>query len=350
MRKIVKTLRGETFEIPPIWLMRQAGRYLPEYRKIREKSGSFLDLCYNSELAVKVALQPIERFGLDGCILFSDILVIPDSLGQRVKFLEGKGPVLEPVGKNEISLLRNSNPNNEKMLEKLKPIFETLQALRTKLPNEITLIGFCGAPWTVSTYMIAGHGTCDQAPARLFALQHPESFQSLIDLLVRVSSDYLIRQLKAGADVVQIFDSWAGVLDEEQFHRWCVQPVASIVKNVRREIPDALIISFPKGAGHHYYRYKDQTKVDGLGIDWTLPLDFVKKLQADGAVQGVLDPLKLVAGGRALDENIDRIIEVLTEKPFIFNLGHGILPDTPISHVDQLISRVRNNIVSCTNG
>ncbi len=332
----MNVLNGGTEQIPPIWLMRQAGRYLPEYRKTREQAVGFLDLCYNPELAIEVTLQPIRRFGFDASILFSDILVIPHALGRNVEFREGQGPVLEPMQAEDIVLLRTDN-----VLSHLKPVLETVSGLRQLLPVETTLIGFCGAPWTVATYMIAGHGTPDQAPARLFALSQPEYFQKLIDTLVAASSEYLIAQLKAGADTVQIFDSWAGILGGDQFQRWCVKPVAEIVRRVRNEVPDAKIIGFPKSAGSQYNGYRKATDVDAVGLDWSVPMQQARKLQSEGAVQGMLDPMRLIAGGSALDEGIDEILTGLGGGPLIFNLGHGITPQTPIMNVERLIERVR---------
>lgn len=338
MRKVLNVLSGEKQDIPPIWLMRQAGRYLPEYRETRKEAGGFLDLCYNPELAIEVTLQPIRRFGFDASILFSDILVIPHALGRKVEFKEGEGPVLEPIKIEEIGALRTGDA-----LDHLKPVLETVTGLREQLPEETTLIGFCGAPWTVATYMIAGHGTSDQAPARLFALSNPDEFQKIIDALVEASSEYLIAQLKAGADTVQIFDSWAGILGGDQFDRWCVQPVAKIVQNVRKEISDAKIIGFPKGAGSQYTGYRQKTAINCVGLDWSVPVEQAKSLQSEGAVQGMLDPLRLIAGGSALDDGIDEILENLGDGPLIFNLGHGITPQTPIAHVEQLIARVRGS-------
>jgi len=336
-KAVMRVLEGKSVRPTPIWMMRQAGRYLPEYKQVRKEAGSFLDLCYNPALATKVTLQPIERFGFDAAILFSDILVIPDALGMDVQFEEGRGPVLIPVDANGIEDL-----NCDRLLDHLSPVLETVDRLSTQLPDETTLLGFCGAPWTVATYMIAGHGTPDQGPARAFAYSQPDAFQKLIDLLVDASSRYLIAQLGAGADAVQIFDSWASVLDEDQFVRWCLNPVAEIVKNVRQEIPNAKIIGFPKGVGAYYENYRAATGVDMLGLDWAMPLSFAKKLQQNGPVQGNLDPKRLIAGGDILAAEIDRILDCLGDGPLVFNLGHGITPETPIDHVHQMIERVRN--------
>jgi uroporphyrinogen decarboxylase len=334
---VAEVLRGRTTFPPPVWMMRQAGRYLPEYRETRKKAGSFLDLCYNPNLAVEVTLQPIRRFGFDAAILFSDILVVPHALGRDLRFEEGRGPLMTPIGKDEIGKL-----DGRRFHDMLEPVYETVARLREELPDETTLLGFCGAPWTVATYMIAGHGTPDQAPARLFAYRHPEAFASLLELLADHSAEYLIRQIDAGADAVQIFDSWAGVLDEASFERFCIRPVSRMVRSVRARHPDVPIIGFPKGAGSLLDGYRQRTDVTALGLDWSVPLAQARRLQKEGAVQGNLDPLRLVAGGRALDEGIDAILAELGDGPLVFNLGHGITPEAPIEHVAQMVKRVRD--------
>ncbi|TPK88571.1 uroporphyrinogen decarboxylase [Mesorhizobium sp. B2-4-17] len=336
-RIMLDVLKGKAHFPPPLWMMRQAGRYLPEYRETRRRAGSFLDLCYDPALAVEVTLQPIERFGFDASILFSDILVVPHALGRDVRFEEGRGPLLTPISAAEIAALESSMFHVN-----LEPVYETVRRLRAKLPDETTLIGFCGAPWTVATYMIAGHGTSDQAPARLFAYREPVAFQQLLKVLADHSAAYLIRQIEAGADVVQIFDSWSGVLDDASFERFCVQPMAEIVRQVRAVYPDVPIIGFPKGAGARYQTYREKTGVTGLGIDWTVPLETAKDLQRSGAVQGNLDPLRLVAGGQALAYGVEAILKALGEGPLIFNLGHGITPETPVAHVEAMVKQVRS--------
>jgi uroporphyrinogen decarboxylase len=335
-RAVVRALKGETRVPPPIWMMRQAGRYLPEYRQTRARAKGFLDLCYTPELAVEVTLQPIERFGFDAAILFSDILVVPDALGRRVTFTENRGPEMAPITASEIGEIDPSRFHGH-----LAPVYSTVEELREKLPGETTLLGFCGAPWTVATYMVAGRGTPDQAPTRLFAFREDEAFRMLLNLLADMSAEYLVRQIRAGADAVQIFDSWSGVLDEAAFEAYCVQPVKRIVERVRAEEPDAVIIGFPRGAGSLYDDYRQKTGVDALGLDWSVPISQAKRLQQAGAVQGNLDPMRLVAGGRALDEGVDRILAALGEGPLVFNLGHGITPETPVAHVEQMIARVR---------
>ena len=335
-RRMRDALAGNTATPPPIWLMRQAGRYLPEYRTLRETAGSFLDLCYNPAFAAEVTLQPIRRFGFDAAIVFSDILVVPDAFDRGLTFVQGEGPRLDPIDAVGIAALDVSP-----VRERLAPVFETVRQVRAALDADKSLIGFCGAPWTVATYMVAGRGTPDQAPARLMAATEPEVFQDLIDTLVEASVISLLGQIEAGADVVQIFDSWAGILNEHDFDRWSIAPTVEIVRRVRAAAPDVRIIGFPKGAGFRIERYVAATGIDAVGIDWTVPFDVAAKLQSQVTVQGNLDPLVLVAGGAALDRAIDAILEALGGGRFIFNLGHGIVPQTPIAHVEHLIARVR---------
>ena len=337
-RKVLRVLAGETVFPPPVWLMRQAGRYLPEYRATRARAGSFLDLCFNPGLAVEVTLQPIRRFGFDAAILFSDILVVPYALGRDLRFEEGRGPLMTPLDLADIDRLDAS-----RFHEILAPVYETVRRLRQELPEETTLLGFCGAPWTVATYMIAGHGTPDQAPARLFSFRHPEAFDALLMRLADLSAEYLTRQIDAGADAVQIFDSWAGVLDEAAFEAHCVKPVARIVSQLRARHPDVPIIGFPRGAGALYEGYRQKTGATALGLDWSVPLSQAQRLQAEGPVQGNLDPLRLVAGGKALAEGVDSILKHLGGGPLIFNLGHGITPEAPVEHVAEMIARIRGS-------
>ncbi|MFN3720283.1 MAG: uroporphyrinogen decarboxylase [Rhizobium rhizophilum] len=336
-RKILDVLNGKTVSPPPIWLMRQAGRYLPEYRETRKKAGSFLDLCYSPEFATEVTLQPIRRYGFDAAILFSDILVIPDALKRNVTFTEGHGPQMDPIDPDGIYEL-----SADGVLDHLKPVMETVARLRSELPQETTLLGFCGAPWTVATYMIAGHGTPDQAPARLFAYRHPEAFQRLLDILAEISADYLVAQIDAGADAVQIFDSWAGVLGETEFEAFAVKPVRRIIASVRSRRPQAKVIAFAKGAGILLKHYRQDTDADAIGLDWSVPLSFAAELQKDGPVQGNLDPMRVVAGGVPLRDGIDAILQALGQGPLIFNLGHGITPQADPAHVTDLVNQVRN--------
>jgi uroporphyrinogen decarboxylase len=341
-KSILQVLTGYQQKVPPVWMMRQAGRYLPEYRAIREKVPKFLDLCFNPELATEVTLQPIRRFGFDAAILFSDILVIPHALGQKVEFAAGEGPRLEAIDA-PLALTRLSDKMDlEEKLEVLAPVYETVKRVRAALPAETTLLGFCGAPWTVATYMIAGRGTPDQAPARIFAYRWPEAFSALIDQLVDVSAGYLVRQLRAGADAVQIFDTWAGVLAPEEFAKWCIAPARRIVELVRAEVPDAKLIGFPRGVGASLAVYARDVPVDAVGLDWMIDKNFARdEVQSLKPVQGNLDPLALLAGGDALDRGVDAVLAAFAAKPLIFNLGHGILPETPIAHVEQMLKRVR---------
>lgn len=337
-KSLIGALSGERQPIPPIWMMRQAGRYLPEYRAVREKAGGFLDLCFSPELAAEVTLQPVRRFGFDAAILFSDILVIPHALGRKVSFLAGEGPKLDPIEHPKVITALPAEPDQKV----LAPVYETVSRVKSALAPGVTLLGFCGAPWTVATYMIAGEGTADQSPARLFAYRHPEAFAALIDRLANASIAYLVRQLEAGADAVQVFDTWAGVLPPEQFRKWSIAPAQKIVAGVRNRIPDAKIIGFPRGAGSQLPAYAKESGVDAVGLDWAIDKTFAReKVQSVKPVQGNLDPLALLAGGAALDRAVDDVIEAFAGGPFIFNLGHGIVPETPIGNVERMIKRVR---------
>ncbi len=336
---LLSVLTGKSVTPPPMWLMRQAGRYLPEYREVRAKAGGFLDLCYTPELAAEVTLQPIRRFGLDAAILFSDILVVPDALGQKVAFVEGEGPRLEPVRSSE-DLARL---DRERTGPTFARVYETVTRVRAALAPETALIGFCGAPWTVATYMVGGRGSTDQAEARLWAYRDADGFSALIDLLVQASIDYLDGQVQAGADALQIFDTWAGALSEPEFQRWVVAPTRRIVTELKRRHPRVPIIGFPRGAGTKAADYLETTGVDGLGCDTGMPLDEMRALTRGGkAVQGNIDPLLLVAGGAALDTRVRETLDAMRGVPFIFNLGHGIVPETPPEHVARLVALVRN--------
>jgi uroporphyrinogen decarboxylase len=335
-RKIVEVLNGKTVSPPPVWLMRQAGRHLPEYRATRAEAGSFLDLCYSPALATEVTLQPIRRYGFDAAILFSDILVIPDALKRNVRFEEGHGPRLDPIDADGIFALKGDNVQSH-----LQPVMEAVGRIRHALPQKTALLGFCGAPWTVATYMIAGHGTPDQAPARLFAYKEPRAFAHLLDVLSDLSADYLVAQIDAGADAVQIFDSWAGVLGEREFADYAVRPVRRIIDSVKSRRPHAKVIAFAKGAGLLLKTYRQETRADAIGLDWSVPLSFAAELQKDGPVQGNLDPMRVVAGGAALDDGIDAILQALGNGPLIFNLGHGITPQADPENVMRLVARVR---------
>jgi uroporphyrinogen decarboxylase len=330
----MRVLAGRREAPPPVWLMRQAGRYLPEYRALRERTPSFLDMCFTPTLAAEVTLQPVRRFRFDAAILFSDILVVPLALGQSVTFEAGDGPRLDTDALEHL--------HDQVDQTKLEPIYETIGRVKKELPSEVALLGFCGAPWTVATYMVAGRGTPDQAPARSLAYADPQAFGRLIDRLVEASSEYLVRQFRAGVDAVQIFDTWAGTLPPAEFVRWCVEPVARIVNAVRAAVPEAAVIGFPRGAGSLLPVYVRRTGVTAIGLDWMIDPAFVSAQVPGGmAVQGNLDPLVLRAGGAVLDAAVDTVMTAFAGRPFIFNLGHGILPDTPIPHVERMLARVR---------
>lgn len=334
----LKALSGQPNSPTPIWLMRQAGRYLPEYREVRSKVASFLDLCRTPELAAEVTLQPLRRFDLDAAIVFSDILIVPYALGQKIEFVEGEGPRLDPVRDGKALARLDA----ESVEPKLAPVYETLERVCASLPRNIPVIGFCGAPWTVATYMVEGRGSKDQAEARLFAYCDRDDFQGLIDVLVEVSADYLLGQVNAGASALQIFDSWAGSLPEDEFARWCIEPTRRIVERLNGSAPDIPIIGFPRGSGPLAVRYARETGVDAIGCDTSLPLVWIRcELQPLLPVQGNLDPLLLVAGGPELEARVKSTLSALGRGPFIFNLGHGIQPDTPIAHVERLIKLVK---------
>ncbi len=338
MRRFLQVFDGVALTPPPVWFMRQAGRYLPEYKRTRVEAGSFLDLCYNPRLAAEVTLQPIRRYGFDAAILFSDILVVPDALGQGVRFVEGEGPQLDSIRAAEgLVVLKPGGAHR-----KFAIVAETVQRLRQDLPAETALIGFCGAPWTVATYMVEGAGSKDQAAARLWAYRDPPGFQKLIDILVAASVEYLCLQVQAGADALQIFDTWAGSLAEHEFERWVVAPTKAIVAGVKAQYPKVPILGFPRGAGASAFSYAEATGVQGISCDTAMPLREIQRtLSGKTVVQGNLDPLLLVAGGDAMDQRIDEIVEALAMNPFIFNLGHGIIPETPPENVARALARLR---------
>jgi uroporphyrinogen decarboxylase len=338
VKPLLEVLDGRAQSPPPVWMMRQAGRYLPEYRAMRAKAGGFLDLCFTPSFAAEVTLQPIRRFGFDAAILFSDILVVPHALGRTVRFEVGEGPRLEPLADAAALGTVQAEPD----ATVFAPVYEAVREVKRQLAPNIALLGFCGAPWTVATYMVAGQGTPDQAPARLLAYREPEAFARLIDILTQASIGYLVGQLRAGADAVQIFDTWAGVLPPREFARWCIAPVARIVDGVRTQVPNARIIGFPRGASASLETYIDQVAVNAVSIDWISEPRMIRdKIQSRVAVQGNLDPLALIAGGDALDRAVDDVLENYANGRLIFNLGHGIQPETPIAHVEQMLTRIR---------
>jgi uroporphyrinogen decarboxylase len=382
-RKVMRVLAGEAVGPPPAWMMRQAGRYLPEYRASRAEAGSFLDLCYNPDFAVEVTLQPIRRFGFDAAILFSDILVVPHALGQDVCFVEGEGPRLDPLdGRDAFARLRAAG--DPAVMTHLAPVFETVTRLRAALPAETTLLGFCGAPWTVASYMIGGRGTPDLAPARALAEGDTALIDTLIDRLVAVQTDYLVRQLEAGADAVQIFESHAGTLpaampqtaglpaagpltdgtadpvgdvaesalpdapsgdapSPDALTRWSLRPIARMIAGVRARVPGARIIVFARGSGlDGHARVVPETGADAVGVDWGVDLKALRgRVPASTVTQGNLHPETLIAGGAALDGAVEAVLAATAGLPHVFNLGHGITPQTPVAHVERMLARLR---------
>ena len=338
-KNFLKALKGETCAKPPFWFMRQAGRYLPEYMEIRKKAKNFLDFCYTPELAVEATLQPIRRYGMDAAILFSDILVLPDALGCDVAFEEGRGPVLEPiVCTRDIEKLNDVN-----LLENLSPVFKTLRSVKAALAADVSMIGFAGAPWTVAVYMVEGRGGTDGGTVRRWAYEDEKGFARLIDLLATATAAYLIEQIKNGAEAVQLFDSWANMLPESQFNRWVITPTRTIVNKIKDIYPYVPIIGFPRAAGVLFKPFVEETGVDGISIDCGVPLDWAASmLQSQCTVQGNLDNQLLAVGGQALEKAAKRILGRLAGGPFIFNLGHGILPETPPENVARLAAVIRD--------
>lgn len=337
-KPLLNTLNGERQPTPPIWMMRQAGRHLAEYLELRKKAKNFLNFCYSPDMAVEATLQPVRRYGMDAAILFCDILVIPDALGQPVSFVTGEGPKLEAISDGEAL----PEFDEDKLHDHLAPVYETVSRLSAELDDTVTLIGFAGAPWTVATYMVEGGSSRDYAKTRSWAYQNPDGFQRLIDLLVDATASYLSRQIDAGAETVQLFDSWAGILPPDEFDRWVIKPIAEIVKRLRANHADVPIIGFPRGAGAQYPAFAERSGVDCVSLDSTLPLDWAaKNLPAGMAVQGNLDNLLLLSGGDVMDRTARDIIDAFADRPHIFNLGHGILPETPVPHVERLLAVVR---------
>ena len=333
---LLDTLRGKVTERPPVWLMRQAGRYLPEYRALRAEKGGFLELVYDSEAAAEITLQPIERFGFDGAILFSDILIVPYAMGQDLWFEAGEGPRLAPP------LVDEALDSLVAVTDRLAPVYETVRRVRARLDPGVTLLGFAGSPWTVATYMTAGQGSRDQQAARIMAYRDPGAFGAIIEAIAAVTVDYLRGQIEAGAEAVQLFDSWAGSLAPDQFERWVVAPNAAIVAALKQSHPSVPVIGFPKGAGAKLPAYARETGVDAVGLDETLdPAWAMRELPAGMPVQGNLDPLLLLAGGEALERRARAIVDSFAGRPHVFNLGHGIDKETPIKHVERLLAVVR---------
>ena len=345
-KPFLTALAGQSVSPPPVWLMRQAGRYLPEYRASRKEAGSFLDLCYTPDFAVEVTLQPLRRYGFDAAILFSDILVVPHGLGQKLWFVEGEGPKLEALT-GEADLEALSLPRME---EALQPVYQAVAGIKAAIPSSTALIGFAGAPWTVASYMLEGGSSKDFATGKSWAYGTPERFQRLIDLLVEATAQHLSRQIVAGAEAVQIFDSWAGVWPERHFRRWCLEPMKAITAKVKAAHPEIPVILFPRGAGLLYEAVAKEAGCDAVSLDTTVPLGWAAEtLQPHVCVQGNLDPLQLMAGGAEFDRAVDEIVGALSGGPFVFNLGHGILPKTPPEHVSQLVDRLRGGSNTVAN-
>ncbi|MBS0285671.1 MAG: uroporphyrinogen decarboxylase [Proteobacteria bacterium] len=336
-KALLTVLKGERLATPPMWLMRQAGRYLPEYRALRAEKGGFLALATDLEAAAEVTVQPIRRFGFDGAILFSDILMVPWALGQELSFGAGEGPRLAPpLAGHPLAAL-------ERAVERLDPVYATVRRVKAMLPAETTFLGFAGSPWTVATYMVAGQGSRDQGETRMFAYRDSVAFDAIVEAIVATTVDYLSGQIAAGVEAVQLFDSWAGSLSPAQFERWVIAPNAAIVRALKERHPQVPVIGFPKGAGGKLAAYAAGTGIDAIGLDETVdPVWANAVLPAGLPVQGNLDPLALEAGGEALDRGIDRVLEAFRDRPHIFNLGHGIGQHTPIAHVEQLVARVRS--------
>ena len=333
---LLDTLRGANLPQRPAWLMRQAGRYLPEYRALRAEKGGFLPLVYDSAAAAEITLQPIRRYGLDGAILFSDILIVPYAMGQDLAFLQGEGPRLSP------RLVDAALDSLHAVPERLSAIYETVRQVKAALPADKTMLGFAGSPWTVATYMVAGEGSRDQHDTRALAYRDPPAFQAIIDAITTVTIEYLAGQIIAGAEAVQVFDSWAGSLAPSEFERWVIAPNAAIVTALAEKFPQIPVIGFPKGAGEKLPAYARETGVAALGLDETIdPLWAAQTLPADLPVQGNLDPLLLVAGGAELERQARRILDAFADRPHVFNLGHGIGQTTPLEHVGELLAVVR---------
>lgn len=338
-KRFLRALQGQITTPAPFWFMRQAGRYLPEYRSLRTQAASFLEFCYTPDLAVEATLQPLRRFSPDAAILFSDILVIPDALGQQVSFQEGRGPVLVPLRRSaDLKVLDPGRVN-----DLLAPVFETVRRLAREIPSGTTLIGFAGAPWTVATYMVEGRGGTRFEKTLAWEAEDPAGFGRLMDILVDVTAGYLLEQVRNGAEALQLFDTWAGALDKPRFRKLSIKPTRAIVERVKAEFPDIPILGFPRGAGPLYAEYVQQTGVDGVGLDSSVDLAWAaEELQGRCTVQGNLDPQLLVAGGVEMRVRTEHILEKLADGPFVFNLGHGIVPETPAGNVEELAQLIKD--------
>jgi uroporphyrinogen decarboxylase len=339
-KRLLQALAGKRTDRPPFWFMRQAGRYLPEYRQVRAQAGDFLALCFDPPKAAEITLQPLRRFGMDAAILFADILLIPDAMGCRLAFRDGEGPVLEPV--RDLDAVRRLDDDGARVAARLAPVYDTVSRVRAALPAEAALIGFAGSPWTVATYMVEGGGGHDFARARRFAFGDPAAFAMLIDRLVAATIDYLDAQIRAGAEAVQLFDTWAGELSSAEFERWCIEPTRAITTALKHRHPAVPVIGFPRRAGANLLAYQARAGIDAIGLDAGVPLDWAAtQLQPVSPIQGNLDPMLLAFGGAAMLEATQRILDRWGGRPFVFNLGHGITPDVPVSHVAALSERLR---------
>jgi uroporphyrinogen decarboxylase len=332
-RLFLAPFQGIVGKRPPWWMLRQAGRYLPEYWQVRNRASGFLGLCFTPELAAEVTLQPIRRFGMDAAIVFSDILVIPHALGQKVSYVQGEGPKLEPIAVDRLEARGAA--------ERLAPVYETIGRVRAALPPETALIGFAGSPWTVATYMVEGGSSREHAKIKHQALADPLSFARLIDRVVTSTIDYLRRQADAGVDALQLFESWAGILSEPMFRRWIIEPSRRIVEGIRATHPKMPIIGFPRAAGALIQVYADETQVDAINLDQMVPLSWARSAMPTKVLQGNLDPAVLVAGGQALDDEVRRILDAMADRPFVFNLGHGIVPETPPENVARVAELIK---------
>jgi uroporphyrinogen decarboxylase len=342
-KPLLRALARETKSLPAWWLMRQAGRYLPEYRQVRIRARDFVELCLTPTLATELTLQPIRRYGMDGAILFSDILMLPYALGQKLAFREGEGPVLEPI-EDQAGIARL---DLSQVIPRLEPVFETVERVRAALGQQTALIGFAGSPWTVAAYMVEGGTSRDFRRVKSWAYRDEVGFAALIDVLTEGTIVYLVAQIEAGAELVQLFDSWAGVLPEAAFGRWVIEPTKRIVAALKLRFPDCPVIGFPRSAGLLYERYITETGVDAIGLDTALPAGYARdKLQPRATVQGNLDPVLLVAGGAALENAVMDLRRVLCRGPYVFNLGHGVLPETPPENVEAL-ARLLTAPIAC---
>ncbi len=337
-KRLLRALNGERMDPVPVWLMRQAGRHLPEYRELRSKARDFLDFCYSPSLAAEATLQPVRRYGMDGAILFADILLVLDAMGRNVRFVEGEGPRVDPATKASDL----ANVPMEKILARLAPVGETVERVRSSLDSPTTLIGFAGSPWTVGVYAIEGRGGTDKSDARKFGYEHPGELAGMLDQLIEASAHYLAMQARAGADALMLFESWAEGLADDAFNTWVIEPTAKLVKRVRALGVKQPILGFPRGAGALTIDYAERTGVTAIGLDTAIPLRRMSALLPKGMpVQGNLDPMRLVAGGPDLEKRVREIVEQLRNRPHIFNLGHGVTPETPIAHVEQVLAAVR---------